>query len=85
MEPRMVKAESDQNPSSTYGMRLLPDRNIRGGNDVADTDAAYDRLPERIKRTGGVNVLENPKQPRFDASEAPSDGASKPWKPRGRK
>lgn len=93
MEPKIVKSVNDSSGSyvmdekSSHGNKFLPSRNIRGGNDVVDTTAAYQNLPKDIVKSGGIDKFENPSRESMYAKVADdaNSGVGKRFIPKGRK
>lgn len=85
MEPK-IKGTHFDTGKETYGNKLIPERDVRAGGDVADTSAAYGNLPKDIVRRGGIDAFEHPSREsqyakaNFDTAQ----GAGKPFKPKGR-
>lgn len=92
MEAKMVKSVNDSTGSyiqeaGTYGNTFLPTRNIRGGNEVVDTSAAYQNLPKDIVSSGGIDMFERPSRESQYAKVADdaNQGVGKRFVPKGRK
>lgn len=92
MEARIVKSTDDSTgtyieEAGTYGNKFLPTRNIRGGNTVVDTTAAYNGLPQDIVRSGGIDKFERPPRESQYAkvSDDSSQGVGKRFIPKGRR
>lgn len=92
MESKIVKSTDDSTgtyiaDNSTYGNKFLPTRNIRAGNDVVDTSAAYQGLPQDVVRSGGIDKFERPSRESQYAKVADdaNQGVGKRFIPKGRR
>jgi hypothetical protein len=92
MEAKIVKSTDDSTgtyvvEAGTYGNKFLPTRNIRGGNEVVDTTAAYRGLPQDIVKSGGIDKFDRPTRESQYAKIADDagQGVGKRFIPKGRK